>query len=75
MDLQPLVGDLASASGLTALAQDQRQLSDAEQEAGKGPVDVGARGADTGGPRTARERLALAAASGAGGAAGLTDDF
>jgi len=37
MDLQPLVGDLANADGLVALAQDQREVSAADKEAGKQP--------------------------------------
>jgi len=37
MDLQPLVGDLANVDGLVALAQDQREVSEAEQQAGKQP--------------------------------------
>jgi SAM-dependent methyltransferase len=37
MDLQPLVGDLANAAGLVALAQDQREISAADEQAGKAP--------------------------------------
>ncbi len=52
MDLQPLVGDLANAAGLTAFAQDQRDVSAAEEETGKAPstwVVVARSPADLGG--------------------------
>ena len=37
MQLQPLVGDLANADGLTAIAQDEQKISAAEEDAGKAP--------------------------------------
>jgi len=37
MQLQPLVGDLANADGLTAIAQDEQKISAEEENAGKAP--------------------------------------
>jgi len=37
MQLQPLVGDLANADGLTAIAEDEQKISVEEENAGKAP--------------------------------------
>jgi hypothetical protein len=37
MQLQPLVGDLANADGLAAIAQDEQTISVEEENAGKAP--------------------------------------